>query len=190
MTSFPADGKPEYSRYPTKLLQSLPGFELGGEYHDPTSGVFHVAHEGFDFCGSFLAVASQCLVCDQHCLHGTEFHGFLRFCKAVRSFPVFGYFHHELFDHLGFPGDAGFLGNPLDGPTPEHFLEAGGTDGRDVLDDDLLGNGRVGETSRIGGYLRAVSDNIRLLILVAIILAVGAVYEAFELLYIAGLYTT
>jgi len=49
---------------------------------------------------------------------------------------------------------------------------------------------RMGETSRIGGYLRAVSDNIRLLILVAVILAVGAVYEAFELLYIAGLYKT
>ena len=47
---------------------------------------------------------------------------------------------------------------------------------------------RVGETSRIGGYLRAVSDNMRFLILVAIILAVGAIYEAFELLYIAGLY--
>lgn len=52
----------------------------------------------------------------------------------------------------------------------------------------LLWPHRLGEKTRIGGYLRAVTDNIRLLIPVAIILAVGALYEAFELLFIAGLY--
>ncbi|WP_424358083.1 hypothetical protein [Methanocella sp. MCL-LM] len=52
----------------------------------------------------------------------------------------------------------------------------------------LLWPARLGESSRIGGYLHAVRDNIRLLILVTVILVVGALYEAFELLYIAGLY--
>jgi hypothetical protein len=47
---------------------------------------------------------------------------------------------------------------------------------------------RLGETSRIGAYLKAVADNVRLLIIVALILGIGALYEAFELLYIAGLY--
>jgi hypothetical protein len=52
----------------------------------------------------------------------------------------------------------------------------------------LLWPHRLGEASRLGGYLRAVSDNIRLLIPVTVMLAIGALYEAFELLYIAGVY--
>ncbi|CAJ36020.1 hypothetical protein [Methanocella arvoryzae] len=54
----------------------------------------------------------------------------------------------------------------------------------------LLWPARLGETSRVGGYLRAVRDNVRLLIPVTVILVVGALYEAFELLVIAGLYRT
>lgn len=52
----------------------------------------------------------------------------------------------------------------------------------------LLWPGRLGEKSRIGAYLRAVSDNVKLLIPAALLLAIGGLYEAFELLYIIGLY--
>lgn len=48
----------------------------------------------------------------------------------------------------------------------------------------LVRPGRFGETSRPKAYLRAVQDSIRLLLVVALILAAGAAYEAFEVLYL------
>lgn len=43
---------------------------------------------------------------------------------------------------------------------------------------------RFGESSRLKAYVKAIIDNFKLLIVVAIILAIGALYEAFELLFI------
>ncbi|OPY28613.1 MAG: hypothetical protein A4E28_01413 [Methanocella sp. PtaU1.Bin125] len=48
----------------------------------------------------------------------------------------------------------------------------------------LLWPSRFGESSRVTAYVRAIIDNFKLLIVVALILAVGAVYEALELLFV------
>jgi hypothetical protein len=48
----------------------------------------------------------------------------------------------------------------------------------------LVWPSRFGESSRASAYVKAIIDNFKLLIVVAIILAIGALYEAFELLFI------
>ena len=48
----------------------------------------------------------------------------------------------------------------------------------------LIRPGRFGEASRLRAYLAAIVDNVKLLLVVVVLLAVGAVYEAFEVLYI------
>ncbi len=48
----------------------------------------------------------------------------------------------------------------------------------------LVWPSRFGESSRLRAYGRAIIDNFKLLLVVAVILAAGAIYEAFELLFI------
>lgn len=50
----------------------------------------------------------------------------------------------------------------------------------------LVWPGRFGERSRLRAYAQAIIDNAKLLLLVILLLAIGAVYEAFEVLYILG----
>jgi hypothetical protein len=46
---------------------------------------------------------------------------------------------------------------------------------------------RFGETSRLRAYLHAVVDNLKLLAVVAVILALAALYEAWEVIFFAGI---
>jgi len=51
----------------------------------------------------------------------------------------------------------------------------------------LLNLGSIPKEQRINAYIGALADNIKLLIPVAIILAVAAVYEAWEVMFFAGI---
>ncbi|WP_174590421.1 hypothetical protein [Methanocella conradii] len=51
----------------------------------------------------------------------------------------------------------------------------------------LLGLGSMPKEQRLKAYLKAIVDNVKLLAMVALILAVAALYEAWEVMFFAGI---
>lgn len=51
----------------------------------------------------------------------------------------------------------------------------------------LLGLGSMPKEQRLKAYLKAIVDNVKLLAIVALILAVAALYEAWEVMFFAGI---